>query len=310
MKFSSWVLPIILAIAVYTVFLFISDFAIISDNLQKIKLEYIIPAIIFVFIGLVIRAIRWRLMLQNLEIELNLKSSIAIYFCGTAFGLSPGRLGEVVKSHYLKRLLDVPVKRTAPTIIVERFMDVFAILVIALIAFILIGINHPAVFFGCVLLVVFLIIIYKKEILIRIINKIKPLPLIGKVSNNISDSIDVIYTLLKPKIFIKTLLLSILSWFLESLVIYFVLKSFGIDLSIIKSAFIFVITSLIGSASFLPGGLVTTEGSLVALLLFEGISYNDVVVPIIIIRIITLFMTISFGILINRITEITILKGK
>lgn len=310
MKFSKWILPIILGIVVYTIFLIISDISLIIENIQKIKLEFVVLAIIFVFMGLVIRAIRWNIMLQELEINIGLKSSMALYFCGTAFGLSPGRLGEVVKSHYLKRLANVPIKKTAPTIIVERFMDVFAILVIALIAFFLIGINHEAVYIGYILLAGFLIIIYKKEILVKIINKTKNFPLIGRVSDNISESIDIIYHLLKPKIFFTTGLLSILSWFIESFVIYFVLKSFDIDLSIIKSAYIFVITSLIGSASFLPGGLATTEGSLVALFLFEGIPYNEAVGPIIIIRLITLFMTISFGILINRITEMTILKGK
>ena len=310
MKFSQWVLPIILAIVVYTIFLIISDVSEISINLQKIKVEYIILAAVFVIVGLVIRAIRWKIMLESLDVDIKIKPSIAIYFCGTAFGLSPGRLGEVVKSHYLKRLLDVPVKKTAPTIIVERFMDVLAILIIALAAFVLIEINYEVITLGYVLLGGFLIIIYKKEILIKIINKTKSIPIIGKISNQISDSIDVIYLLLKPKIFIKTAFLSILSWFIESFVVYFVIKSFGMDLSIIKSAYIFVITSLIGSASFLPGGLAATEGSLIGFLLLEGIPYNGILGPVIIIRAITLFMTISLGVLINRITEMTILKGK
>ena len=97
---------------------------------------------------------------------------------------------------------------------------------------------------------------------------------------------------------------------IEASVVYFILKAFGISLSIITTQFIYVISSLIGSISFLPGGIGTTEGGLLGLLFLQEISYDDALGPVLVIRLIALWMTILFGIIMCRIIEITILKGK
>jgi len=310
MKFTKWLLGIILAIGVYSVIIFLSDFSTLIHNLQNVKLEYVLLGVIVIFSGLIVRAFRWNMMIKMLDIKIDLKSSILIYFCGTAFGLSPGRLGEVAKSLYLKRLVNAPLSKTAPTIIVERFLDVFAILILALSASILIGIENNVIFLGYVALGIFLFLIYQKKYLIKILEKTSSIPLLRKISQKLITSIDIIFLLLKPKMFAKTIFLSLVAWVIESLVIYFVLQSFNIDLDVIKSVFIYVISSLIGSSSFLPGGIGTTEGGLLALFHLENISYDNAIAPILVIRIIVLWMTIIFGIIINRLTEITILKNK
>ena len=239
-----------------------------------------------------------------------LKSTLLIYFSGTAFGLSPGRLGEVVKSHYLKRFVNTPITVSAPTIIVERFLDVFAILLIAFFAFLFSGIHHESVIFGFSALFISLFLIYQKKFLIRILTRIESIPFLGKISKNLISSIDIIFVLTQPKILGKTLSLSIISWVIEASVVYFVLKAFGISLSIITTQFIYVISSLIGSISFLPGGIGTTEGGLLGLLFLQDISYDDALGPVLVIRLIALWMTILFGVIMCRIIEITILKGK
>jgi len=310
MKFRKWLLGIILAIGVYSIIIFLSDFSILVHHLQNVKMEYVLLGVLAIFSGLIVRSFRWNLMIRELGIQINLKSSILIYLCGTAFGLSPGRLGEVAKSHYLKRLVDAPISKTAPTIIIERFLDVFAILIIALSSVLLIGEKHQEILLGYIAVGIFLLLIYKKKHLIKILKKAESIPVLKRISNNLIPSIDIIFLLLKPKIFAKTFFLSALSWLIESLVVYLVLKSFNIDLSIIKSAFIYVVSSLIGSSSLLPGGIGTTEGGLLAFFLWENIKYDDAIGPIIVIRILVLWMTIIFGIIVNRLTEMTILKNK
>ncbi len=49
---------------------------------------------------------------------------------------------------------------------------------------------------------------------------------------------------------------------------------------------------------------------LLVFFLFAGILYDDAIGAILLIRIIVLWMTIIFGIIINRIVEMTILKNK
>jgi len=310
MKPSRWIFGIILGICVYAIFVLFSDVSLLIEQLENIEIQFIIMGVFVVFVGLVIRALRWHLMITHLNVKINLKSTLLIYFSGTAFGLSPGRLGEVVKSHYLKRFVNTPITVSAPTIIVERFLDVFAILLIAFFAFLFSGIHHESVIFGFSALFISLFLIYQKKFLIRILTRIESIPFLGKISKNLISSIDIIFVLTQPKILGKTLSLSIISWVIEASVVYFVLKAFGISLSIITTQFIYVISSLIGSISFLPGGIGTTEGGLLGLLFLQEISYDDALGPVLVIRLIALWMTILFGVIMCRIIEITILKGK
>jgi len=310
MKPSRWIFGIILGICVYAIFVLFSDVSLLIEQLENIEIQFIIMGVFVVFVGLVIRALRWHLMITRLNVKINLKSTLLIYFSGTAFGLSPGRLGEVVKSHYLKRFVNTPITVSAPTIIVERFLDVFAILLIAFFAFLFSGIHHESVVFGFSALSISLFLIYQKKFLIQILTRIESIPFLGKISKNLISSIDIIFVLTQPKILGKTLLLSIISWVIEASVVYFILKAFGISLSIITTQFIYVISSLIGSISFLPGGIGTTEGGLLGLLFLQEISYDDALGPVLVIRLIALWMTILFGVIMCRIIEITILKGK
>ena len=311
MKWSGWLLGIILAIGVYSIFIIFSDGAILIQNLQKIKVEYVMLGVLVIFVGLILRAFRWQLMLKKLEVDINWKPSMLIYFCGLAFALTPWKLGEVIKVHYLKRFVNVPESKTAPTIIVERFFDIFAILIIGVSTLLLIGFqNELVIVSGFIAIAVFLILIYKKKYLIKFLEKIQSIRFIGKISQKLIPSIDIIYILLKPKIFAKLALLTIVTWLVESLVIYFVLKSFEIEIEVIKSIFIYVISSLVGTASLLPAGIGGIEAGLLGFFLLEGISYDDAIGPILLIRIIVLWMTIIFGIIINRIVEMTILKNK
>ncbi len=288
----------------------ISDFEILVEHLQTAKIEFILLGGFVVFVGLIPRSFRWYLMIRELGIKVDWKPVIPIYLSGLAFGLSPGRLGEVAKSIYLKRLVDAPIQKTAPTIIVERLLDVIAVLVISLLAFLLIGEKHVMIIVSFFILMICLFLIYKKIYLIKILNKTQRIPFLGKFSNNLIASIDIIFVLLKPKIFGITLILSVISWMIESLVVYFVLKAFDINLSIIHSAFVYVTSSLVGAASFLPGGIGTTEGGLIALLLLENIPIQESLGPVIIIRSITLWAIIIFGVVIGKLTEIFILRKK
>lgn len=310
MKTKYWFFVTILAIVVYTIIVIISDFEKLIDSLQNAKIEFIILGSSVVFIGLIPRSFRWYLMIKELGIQVHWKQVIPIYFSGLVFGLSPGRLGEVAKSVYLKRLVDAPIKKTAPTILVERLLDVFAVLTISLIAFLVIGEQHVMIVVSFLILLTCLLLIYKKEYLIKILNKTQHIRFLGKLSENLITSIDVVFLLLKPKILSKMFVLSVISWMIESLVVFFVLKAFDIELSVMQSAFIYVTSSLVGAASLLPGGIGITEGGLIGLLLLENISIEKSIGPVIIIRSITLWMLIIFGAIISKLTEIFILRKK
>jgi len=309
-KTSHWLITIVFAIAVYLVILLFSDLPTIIENFVNIKIEFALFGFTAAYISLLITGFRWHLMIRGLGKTLGFKSTFLVYLCGNAFAISPGRLGEVLRSFYLKRLHGIPASETAPTIIVERFFDVLAILIIALTCGLIIGTQQEIIFIGFAVIGIFLGLIYKKNYLKKILVKTQKLPFAKKISLTLLDSLDIMYILLKPRIFVKLFTLSVISWAVGSFVVYFSLLAFGINLDIFTSSFIHVVSTIVGSATFLPGGIGATEGGLLGLFHLQGISYNDAIGPMLLIRLIILWSITIFGLIINVIVESTVLKKK
>ena len=103
--------------------MFSSDLKLISEKLQNFQLKYafiIIPIITFSFF---IRGFRWMLFLKYLKINIGIKNSFGIYFAGMAFGVTPAKVGELIKSQILKNKYSIAISKTAPIIFVERYYD-------------------------------------------------------------------------------------------------------------------------------------------------------------------------------------------
>ena len=69
MKPSRWIFGIILGICVYAIFVLFSDVSLLIEQLENIEIQFIIMGVFVVFVGLVIRALRWLLMITNLNVS-------------------------------------------------------------------------------------------------------------------------------------------------------------------------------------------------------------------------------------------------
>jgi uncharacterized protein (TIRG00374 family) len=101
---------------------------------------------------------------------------------------------------------------------------------------------------------------------------------------------------IKPKIFIISSLLSAIYWVLESVAVYFVFKSFGIDfLELYNVVLAYTSSIILGVASFAPGGIGVSEGTLISLLSIQGLSLSTAITLTLFIRIFTLWYAVFVG---------------
>ena len=101
---------------------------------------------------------------------------------------------------------------------------------------------------------------------------------------------------IKPKIFIISSLLSAIYWVLESVAVYFVFKSFGIDfLELYNVVLAYTSSIILGVASFAPGGIGVAEGTLISLLSIQGLSLSTAITLTLFIRIFTLWYAVFVG---------------
>jgi uncharacterized protein (TIRG00374 family) len=101
--------------------------------LRTARYEYVVPCMAFLLAGLVTRALRWQGLLSG---GLPLKRAFSIMNVAYLVnGVLPLRIGEVARA-YLAARADppVPVMKSASTIIVERLLDLLAVVVMTMLA--------------------------------------------------------------------------------------------------------------------------------------------------------------------------------
>ena len=299
----------ILAIGVYATIVLLSDTHLLYQKFATMHIYSILIALGLFSTGYFIRSFRWISMLRFMKINIPIGRNMMIYYTGYAFSLTPGKVGEAMRSKYLKDDFGVALEKSVPTIFTERYYDVMGVVVIALLTF---GLSKSQSFFifvsmGLLVLVYFAV---KKKIIIRLLSPLKSSARLCKISSKIvmvSENLD---SLLKPKIFLVCFVLTIVSWVIESTGAYFVFNAFDIQTTIPSAIFDYVLSALVGASSFLPGGIGGTEGSLIGLLLSEGHNYNQALGPVLMIRIFALWYVILIGLFFTFVYKLKYTKAE
>ena len=136
----------------------------------------------------------------------------------------------------------------------------------------------------------------QKKLFLRIIKISSHIKFLSKFSDSLTDSYDVVNNSIKPKIFVISSILSASYWILESIAVYFIFQSFGIDfIELIQVIPTYATSIILGVASFVPGGIGVFEGTLTGLLNLQGLTLSTAVTLTIFIRIFTIWYSVIVG---------------
>ena len=87
------------------------------------------------------------------------------------------------------------------------------------------------------------------------------------------------------------------AWAAECIAFYLVLRGCSIELSLLEAVFIYAFSSVVGALSMLPGGMGTTEATMVGLLVLLNVSAPSVSFAVIVTRVCTLWFAVAVGII-------------
>jgi uncharacterized protein (TIRG00374 family) len=123
---------VVSALAIYFVLQQV-DIGALGDALMGARYVYLLPTAVLLLIGLVTRAIRWRVLLSN-----GLPLHRAFSIMNVAYlvnGTLPLRVGELARIYLATcSTPPVPVLKTASTVIVERVLDLLAVILMLAVA--------------------------------------------------------------------------------------------------------------------------------------------------------------------------------
>ena len=297
MKFDNrLIFVLVAAIGIYAIFLFLSDFSIISEKISNFKINYL-PLILFLVTASWCPVfIKWHFLLKNCEIDIPLTRSITVFLSGLAFDITPGKLGALMKSQILKTSFNIPRTKTVPIIVAEKLYDLIGAILASIIGIIILGMDVYLIIIAIlVLAMVFFFLYYRpaSELFFKRITKTK---FFSKYVENISEFDKTIQKSTNVKVATICILLAVTYWFIVSAAVYFTLIGFDINiLDYLKVLSIYATSILLGAVSFIPGGVGITEGALAGLFTLEGIDVSTALILSVIIRIFVLWYSVSIG---------------
>lgn len=286
------------------VFLLISlyaDFNKLAEAFKNFNWWYF-PLILLLSLGnYFIRFIKWQIYLNSLDIKLKIKRSLIIFFASFVMSVTPGKMGEILKSYLLKEEIGTPVSVSLPIVLAERLTDFISIVLLSIIgAYVFDYGQNIILIIGAFFILLTILISFRKPSL-KIINLFGKIPFVKKHTEKLITAYDSINTLVKFKLMIISVFLSCIAWFCECIGLYIVLKLFllesDIQVNVLIATFIYGFSTLVGAIAMLPAGLGATEAMITGLLVSLKIPKNISAASTIIIRVATLWFAVLLGII-------------
>ena len=261
----------LLGIAVLAGLLIYGDITSVGGDLKHFKWE-LMPLILLVTTGnYVLRFIKWQYYLKQIGVTgLRGYDSFLIYFSGLGMTVTPGKVGEWLKSYLLKEVHGTPVTRSAPILIAERLTDSLGLLILA---------GAGTLVFGGAAAISVLAFIGVVSVVAIAVSRHQPaargllqlagrLPVVRRFVPHLEEFYESTYVLLEPRGVALMTLLSVGSWAFEVLAFYLTVvglgESAGAD-TLFKSAFILPIATLAAAVLLTPGGLGVAETGITGL---------------------------------------------
>jgi len=297
MKFDKKIVVIIIgSVGLYAFFLFLSDITILSKKSIDFKFEFLPVIFLLVTCSWIPVYIRWSLLLQNVNVKIPTKQNIAIFLSALALGMTPGKIGELIRSQLLKTKFGISRTKTAPLVYVEKLYDLVGAIIISISSLWFFPEAGYIIVVGIILLVIVFILIRNRNLFYKFSNLLFKFKKAEKFFGPILQSYEVIKNSTRGKIAIFASLLSISHWLIISLAVYFVLLAFGINnLNFLAVVTTYTTAIILGVMSFLPAGIGVAEGSLVGLLSIQGLEISTTLVLVILIRFFTLWYAVIVG---------------
>jgi len=283
-RYKTWI-GLGLTAVLLMAFLLTVDVVKMFDSLLEANYVFILPAIAMYFISILFRTMRWKMLLTHMQ-DIKISRLYPVVVVGyMANNILPMRLGEFVRSYYLREREGISVSAALATVFVERVIDALTLLIFIVVIALIVplgvggvveglgersGIAWPLIVLGTTVpfifsFTVFMLVARYPEFTLALTAKMfSRLPTrIKLVLNNLTETFVIGLSALKnPKLILSMFFVSIPIWLFEAALFYLIGISFDfhhhlgghVNLAII-SVLVTAITNIGSSIPAAPGGI-------------------------------------------------------
>ena len=286
-------LLVILAVLVFAALVGYGDFREIGQRLANFPATHLIAALALACLNYLLRFLRWAFYLRVLKINAPVAVSGLVFLSGLAMSITPGKAGELLKSYMLRDRAGVAVSVSAPVVVMERITDVVSVVLLGLVGLTLLPL--PVVL--ALLAALFVTGGALLAVASRRSGRLLRLPILRRWKSSLETSHQGLRLLTVPRVVAVAVALGAVAWFCEGLALWVILRGLDADQSLGRAVSIYAAATLVGAVSAMPGGLVGTEGSMVALLQNSGIARGPASAATLLVRLVTLWFAVLIGLL-------------
>ena len=296
-KLDKIVLLLILAVLFYGAMLIYADVEIVVKKIFEINWKYIPIILSLIGIQIGILGFRYHRLLKKLGISIPFKESFKLFVAGLSMTITPLGGGTGIKSYLLKKKFGYSISSTLPIILVERWTELLSILIlmIILLFFTTMYASYIAIILGLIMVGVLVIITSNSKLFTYYKKFFLKIKYLRKFSMSLEESKNSIKILYRKKTVFEAIGLSFVSKIIQLFAVFYIFLAVGVEFDFFQAGQIYYTSIVFGSISFIPGGIIVTESSMLGLLLENGIQVSIATLIVILSRLVTIWLFTIVG---------------
>jgi uncharacterized protein (TIRG00374 family) len=245
-----------------------------------------------------LRFVRWQRFLALLGHRVHTPESLRIYIGGFGLTILPGKVGESIRSVFLKQH-GVTYPESLAAFFSEQFSNLISMMLLAAIGLWVYPQAQTMVVILAALIVIGLLVLQQTRWLqaLDIFAQNRLPARVGKLVGHVIEIVLHSGHCFSLPMLLYGIALGLVAWGAEGVAFYYIMHVLGSDLSLQTALFIYAFSMLVGALSFLPGGLGGTEATMVALLMLNHVAQPQAVAATVLIRLATLWFAVGLGVI-------------
>lgn len=292
------ILGIVLALVIYLAYASWVGAGEVAAALARFSWALLLPLLALSAANYALRWLRWELYLRALGIRVPARTSIAVFLAGLAMTVTPGKVGEFLKSYLLKATSGVPMSVSAPVVLVERLTDLLSLVVLASFGVATYGgaVGVPVLISSGAVLATGVAVLRSERLTGHVVAALAMIPVGARVAPRLEEAARSSRALLGTRPLAYGLLLGAAAWAAECIGYWLAFRGFGGPAPTFPvSIFAYAFSTVLGVVS--PGGLGPTDIGLVELArqFTPGLTREVATAASFLVRLCTLWFAVLLG---------------
>lgn len=293
------VIATLIGVAVFAALSIHSDVTQLTLSLRAFEWSAFAFALLLSLVNYALRFARFQYYLRCIDVRVPTLESALVFLAGFVMGVTPGKLGEVLKSLLLFERRNIPIAKTAPVVIAERLTDLLALVVLTALGSLSFPLGAPVALASAAIVGTITLACAYRPFAQLLIGLAAKLPVLGKIAPKLSEAYESLAAMMRPTALMGGTLLAVFSWGLECVGLYVIAHGFAdVTLGWQAAAFAYSASTLAGALAMMPGGLGVTEVGMTSLLTEvggPGMLAATATATTILVRLATLWFAVFLG---------------